>query len=128
MLKKVLHGENQSPPFFIFLTWYEEDAVLNLQEKLNFHITNIATWLNSETSCPNCLPIYIYIYIYIFIYIYIIYIFSQIVHRNPYFNLFMLHNNQGSEIKNNMFLRFNILPFTETFFLLPKKVLLPSYY
>ena len=43
------------------------------------------------------------------IYIYI-YIFSQIVHHNPCFNLFMLHNNQGSEIKN-ISLRFNILSF-----------------
>ena len=42
-------------------------------------------------------------------YIYI-YILSQIVHHNPCFNLFMLHNNQGSEIKN-ISLRFNILSF-----------------
>ena len=35
----------------------------------------------------------IYIYIYIFI-------FSQIVHHNPCFSLFMLHINQGSEVKN----------------------------
>ena len=39
-----------------------------------------------------------------------IYIFSQKVHHNSCFNLFMLHNNQGSEIKN-ISLRFNILSF-----------------
>ena len=54
-------------------------------------------------------------------YIYIYY--SQLVHPNPCFNLFMLHNNsfdnQGSEInKNDIFLRFDILSFTKTFFLL----------
>ena len=37
--------------------------------------------------------IYIYIYKHIFI-------FSQIVHHNPCFSLFMLHNNQESEVKN----------------------------
>ena len=36
------------------------------------------------------------------IYIYI-YIFSQIVHHNPCFNLFMLHNNKGSKIKKHIF-------------------------
>ena len=48
------------------------------------------------------------------------------VHHNPCFNLFILHNilfipfeNQGSEInKNDIFLRFYILSFTKTFFLL----------
>ena len=130
-MTKVLHGENQPPPFFIFLTWYEGDIILNLRQKVSFHITNIVMWLNSETSCPNCLPstsrphlgnpglctpgikvlvngciteiflIRVYIYIYIF---------SQKVHHNPCFNLFMLHNIQGSEIKN-IFLHFNILPF-----------------
>ena len=48
---------------------------------------------------------------------------SQIVHHNPCFNLFILHNNlfdnQGSEInKSDIFLRFDILSFTKTFFLL----------
>ena len=48
---------------------------------------------------------------------------SQIVHHNPCFNSFILHNNlfdnQGSEInKNDIFLRFDILPVTKTFFLL----------
>ena len=48
---------------------------------------------------------------------------SQIVHHNPCFNLFILHNNlfdnQGSEInKNDIFLRFDILSLTKTFFLL----------
>ena len=48
---------------------------------------------------------------------------SQIVHHNPCFNLFILHSNpfdnQGSEInKNDIFLRFDILSFTKTFFLL----------
>ena len=50
---------------------------------------------------------------------------SQIVHHNPCFNLFILHNNsfdnQGSEInkinKNDTFLRVDILSFTKTFFL-----------
>ena len=56
---------------------------------------------------------------YIYIYIY----YSQLVHPNPCFNLFMLHNNsfdnQGSEIKkNDIFIRFDILSFTKTFFLL----------
>ena len=42
---------------------------------------------------------------------------SQIVHHNPCFNLFILHNNsndsQGSKInKNEIFLRFDILSFT----------------
>ena len=42
---------------------------------------------------------------------------SQIVHHNPCFNLFILHNNsldnQGSEInKKDIFLRFDILSFT----------------
>ena len=54
-------------------------------------------------------------------YIYIYY--SQLVHPNPCFNLFMLHNNsfdnQGSEInKNDIFLPFDIPSFTKTFFLL----------
>ena len=45
---------------------------------------------------------------------------SQIVHHNPCFNLFILHNipfdNEGSEInKNDIFLRFDILSFTRTF-------------
>ena len=49
-------------------------------------------------------------YIYIYVYIYD----GQIVHHNPCFNLFILHNipfdNQGSEInKNDIFLRFDIL-------------------
>ena len=61
----------------------------------------------------------LYKYIYIHIYIYD----SQIVHHNPCFNLFILHSNpfdnQGSEInKNDIFLRFDILSFTKTFFLL----------
>ena len=48
---------------------------------------------------------------------------SQIVHHNPCFNLFILHyipfDSQGSEInKNDIFLRFDILSFTNTFFLL----------
>ena len=48
---------------------------------------------------------------------------SSTVHHNPCFNLFMLYNNsfdnQGSEInKNDTFLRFDILSFTKTFFLL----------
>ena len=46
-------------------------------------------------------------YTYIYIYIY----YSQIVHHNPCFNLFILRNNsfdnQGSEInKNDIFLKF----------------------
>ena len=60
-------------------------------------------------------------YVYIYIYIYICD--SQTVHYNPCFNLFILHNipfdNQRSEInKNDIFLRFDILSFTKTFFLL----------
>ena len=48
---------------------------------------------------------------------------SQIVHHNPCLNLLTLHNNsfatQGSEInKNDIFLRFDILSFIKTFFLL----------
>ena len=49
---------------------------------------------------------------------------NQIVHHKPCFNLFILHNNlfdnQGSKIKikTNFFVRFDILPFTKTFFLL----------
>ena len=44
---------------------------------------------------------------------------GQIVHHNPCFNLFILHNipfdNQGSEInKNDIFLGFDILSFTKT--------------
>ena len=46
---------------------------------------------------------------------------SQIAHHNPCFNLFKLHNNsfdnQGSEMNNNIFLRFSILSFTKTLFL-----------
>ena len=74
---------------------------------------------------------YIYIYNkYIYTYIYrrtesnseIVH-YSQIVHHNPRFNLFILQNNsfdsQGSEInKSDIFLRFDILSFTKTFFLL----------
>ena len=146
-MTKVLHGENQPPPFFIFLTWYEGDIMLNLRQKVSFHITNIVMWLNSETSWPNCLPstsrphlgnpglctpgIKVLVnecITEIFLNRTYIYIYSKIVHHNPCFNSFMLHNNQGSEIKNNIFLRFNILSFTETFFLLPKKVLLPFYW
>ena len=46
---------------------------------------------------------------------------NQIVHHKPFFDLFILRNNlfdnQGSEInKNNI--RFDILSFTKTFFLL----------
>ena len=42
---------------------------------------------------------------------------SQIVHHNPCFNLFILHNNsfnnQGSKInKNDIVLRFDIVSFT----------------
>ena len=62
-------------------------------------------------------------------YIYITYIYTyiydgQIVHHDPCFNLFLLHNNSfdnpGSEInKNDVFLLFfDILSFTKTFFLL----------
>ena len=46
------------------------------------------------------------------------------MHHNPCFNLFILHSNpfdnQGREINknNNIFLRFDILSFTKTFFLL----------
>ena len=52
-------------------------------------------------------------YIYIYVYIYI-------VHHNPCFNLFVLHNNsfdnQESEVnKNDIFLRFDILSFTKIF-------------
>ena len=69
-----------------------------------------------------CMCIYIYVidtYMYIYTHIYN----SQIVHHNPCFNLFILHNDsfesQGSEInKNDIFLRFHILSFTKTFFLL----------
>ena len=69
-----------------------------------------------------CICIYIYVidtYIYIYTHIYN----SQIVHHNPCFNLFILYSNpfdnQGSEInKNDIFLRFDILSFTKTFFLL----------
>ena len=48
------------------------------------------------------------------------------MHHNPCFNLFILHNipfdNQGSEInKNDIFLRFDILSFTKSFFLLQVK-------
>ena len=48
---------------------------------------------------------------------------SQIVHHNPHFLLFILHNSsfdsQGNEIKkSDMFLLFDILSFTKTFFLL----------
>ena len=48
---------------------------------------------------------------------------NQIVHHNSCFNLFILHSNpfanQRSEInKNDVFLRFDILPFTKTFLLL----------
>ena len=48
---------------------------------------------------------------------------SQIVHHNPCFNLFLLHNNsfdnQGSEInEKDIFLRFDLVSFTKTFFLL----------
>ena len=70
--------------------------------------------------------IYVYIYVYIYTYIYMYIHDSQIVHHNPSLNLFILHNipfdNQGSEInKNNIFLRFDILSFTKTFFLLHMK-------
>ena len=73
--------------------------------------------------CTYILDIYIYIYIHLYIYIYIYMYDSQIVHHNPCFIIFILHNNsfdnQGSEInKNHIFLRFDILSFTKTFFLL----------
>ena len=69
-----------------------------------------------------CVCVYIYIYIYD----------SQIVHHNPCFNLFILHNipfeNQGSEInKNDIFLGFDILSFTKTFFLLFSHLFLHIY-
>ena len=65
-----------------------------------------------------CMCIYIYVidtYMYIYTHIYN----SQIVHHNPCFNLFILHNNlfdnQGSEInKNDIFLRFD-MSFTKTY-------------
>ena len=61
---------------------------------------------------------YIYIHIYVYIYIiYIIYIYIWKSNSDLCFNLFILHNNsfdnQGSEInKNDIFLRFDRLPFT----------------
>ena len=74
----------------------------------------------------SILYLYIYIskiYICISLYLYIYMNDSQIVHHNPCFNSFILHNNlfdnQGRKInKNDIFLRFDILPFTKTFFLL----------
>ena len=66
--------------------------------------------------------IYMYMYIYIHIYVYIyniynIYIYIWKSNSDLCFNLFILHNNsfdnQGSEInKNDIFLRFDRLPFT----------------
>ena len=58
-----------------------------------------------------------HIYIYIYIYIY-----SHRVHHNPWFDLFIRHNNsfdnQGKEVnKNDIFLRFdikNVLPTTHS--------------
>ena len=48
---------------------------------------------------------------------------SQIVHHNTCFDLFILRNNsfdnQGSEMKKkDIFLRFDVLSFTKTFFLI----------
>ena len=72
-----------------------------------------------------CIYIYIYIYICIYAYIHIFYRYrfiydSQIVHHNPCFDLFILHDNsfdkQGSEInKNDIFLRFDILSIYKKF-------------
>ena len=74
-----------------------------------------------------CIIIYsiynIYICIYIYIHIFYRYRFiydSQIVHHNPCFDLFILHDNsfdkQGSEInKNDIFLRFDILSIYKKF-------------
>ena len=75
----------------------------------------------------SILYLYIYIskiYICISLYLYIYMNDSQIVHHNPCFNSFILHNipfdNPGSEInKNDIFSRFDILSFTKTLFLLP---------
>ena len=68
---------------------------------------------------------YLYIYICIYAYIHIFYRYrfiydSQIVHHNPCFDLFILHDNsfdkQGSEInKNDIFLRFDILSIYKKF-------------
>ena len=41
-MTKVLHRENQSPPLFIFVNWYEGDAILNLSQKVNSDTTNLA--------------------------------------------------------------------------------------
>ena len=76
-------------------------------------ITTMALWQLILGHMMYMYMMYIYIYVYD----------SQIVHNNPCFNLFILHNipfdSQGSEInKNNIFLRFDILSFTKTFFLL----------
>lgn len=54
--------------------------------------------------------------------IYILYD-SQLVHHTPSFNSFIIHNNsfdnpETEKNLNDIFLRFGILSFTETFFLL----------
>ena len=58
--------------------------------------------------------IYTYTYIYAYVHTY--------MHHNPSFNLFIFHNssfdNQGSEIIKSDILRFDILSFMKTFFLL----------
>ena len=148
MLTKVLHGKKQPSPFFIFLTCYERDVILNFRQKVNFNVTNIAMWLNSETSRPNSLllPLDPYLgnpglctpdikmllnesmnalqrFFEVVILLmcnyfpklkHIFFLFCKyfaaisvassgpLVHHNPCFNLFMLHNNQESKMKNNI--------------------------
>ena len=73
------------------------------QRRINGHYCcfNIDIWLKMKIESTYVYQSYFNVYD------------SQIVHHNPCFNLFILHNNlfdnQGSEInKNDIFLRFDI--------------------
>ena len=49
--KSFIWGKSATSFFhFSYLVWR------GCNTQFNFHITNIAMWLNSGTSCPNCLP------------------------------------------------------------------------
>ena len=69
--------------------------------------------------------IYIYLSIYLSVYLYTYIYDSQVVHHNPCFNVFILHNNSSDNRrrkvnKNDIFLRYasTFLSFTKTVFLL----------
>ena len=86
-MAKVLHGENQQPPFFIFPPWYEGDVILNLWQKVNFQAQIASPYQSTPFWKPwfvylctpgikvlvnECMAESFLIRIYIYIYIYLV--------------------------------------------------------